>query len=61
MPPAEEGARTARLSAASTAVIGAVLGLERDPDHAFALVPQLPDYLQAAEAMWLFVDGWRAP
>jgi hypothetical protein len=41
-------------------ILRAVLALERDPIGAKALVPRLGEYLAATEAVWAFVDGWRA-
>jgi hypothetical protein len=37
-----------------------VLASETAPATADALVPRLPDYLAAAERLWVFIDEWRA-
>ena len=37
-----------------------ILASETLPDAADALVPRLPEYLAAAERLWVFIDEWRA-
>lgn len=37
-----------------------VLATETAPEAADALVARLPDYLAAAERLWVFIDEWRA-
>ena len=41
-------------------LVRAVLSLETGPERAHALIPRLPEYLAAAERLWLRVDRWRA-
>lgn len=41
-------------------LIGEVLALDHAPARATALVPRLPQYLQACEQLWAFIDRWRA-
>ena len=41
-------------------LIRSVLALDEDPDGAVRLVPRLPEYLEAAERLWSYVDTWRA-
>lgn len=41
-------------------ILRAVLALEPDGVGAKALISRLPDYLGACEAIWAFVDEWRA-
>jgi len=41
-------------------VLRAVLALEHDGAGAKALIPRLSQYLAACEAIWGFVDEWRA-
>ena len=52
--------RGAELAGLPASLVAAVLAAERDPELAIPLIPQLPDYLVAAEQLWAFVDGWRA-
>lgn len=41
-------------------ILRAVLALEPEGAGARALISQLPQYLAACEAIWAFVDEWRA-
>jgi hypothetical protein len=41
-------------------VLRAVLALEPDGLGAKAMIPRLPQYLAACEAIWSYVDEWRA-
>ena len=41
-------------------LIRSVLALDQDADGAVRLVPRLPEYLEAAERLWSYVDTWRA-
>jgi hypothetical protein len=41
-------------------ILRAVLALEADGFGAKALISKLPQYLAACEAIWTFVDEWRA-
>lgn len=41
-------------------ILRAVLALEPDGAGARALISKLPQYLAACEAIWAFVDEWRA-
>jgi hypothetical protein len=43
------------------ALVTAILDLERAPHQSRTLVPRLPEYLAASEALWSFVDAWRRP
>ncbi len=52
--------RGAALAGLPAPLVSAVLAVEHDPELASPLVPQLPAYLDAAERLWAFVDGWRA-
>lgn len=45
---------------AHAGILRAVLALEHESFGAKALVPRLPEYLSACEAIWTFIDGWRA-
>lgn len=49
------GARAAGLD---IALVQAVLELGTRPERARHLVPRLPDYLEASERLWAFVDAW---
>jgi hypothetical protein len=49
----------ARLVGIPSDLIDSILGLDRHPQGARALVPRLPEYLAASERLWIFVDGWR--
>lgn len=40
-------------------LIQAVLALEAAPHQAPALVARLPEYLEACERLWAFIDRWR--
>jgi hypothetical protein len=51
----------ARLAGLPDALVREILALSDSPDRARALVPSLPAYLSASEALWAFVDGWRSP
>jgi hypothetical protein len=50
----------ARLAGLPENLIRDVLALEEAPERAEHLLAQLPQYLQAAEQLWAFVDGWRS-
>jgi hypothetical protein len=41
-------------------VLRAVLALEHNDAGEKAMIPRLPQYLAACEAIWAFVDEWRA-
>jgi hypothetical protein len=52
--------RGAALAGLDASLVSAVLAVEDDADLAAALVQRLPEYLAAAERLWVFVDGWRS-
>ena len=52
-------AAAAQLAAVPADVIRAVLSLETAPAGASALVPRLPEYLEACDRLWAFIDRWR--
>lgn len=41
-------------------LVGAILALQTHPEGRARLVARMPDYLDAAERLWKFVDNWRA-
>lgn len=49
----------ARLAGLSEPLVTSVLALEHAPDRAASLVGEFPAYLQAAQALWTYVDSWR--
>jgi hypothetical protein len=55
--PALTGARAAGLP---EDLIREILALEDAPERRRPLVDRLPDYLDASERLWSFVDNWRA-
>ncbi len=48
-----------RLADVPADLIAAVLALEDAPERGRALVPRLPEYLDACERLWAFIDRWR--
>lgn len=52
--------RGAELAGLPAPFVAAVLAAEQDPELALPLVPRLPEYLDTAERLWAFVDGWGA-
>jgi hypothetical protein len=38
---------------------GAILALEDAPAQAAAFAPRMPEYLEACERLWAFIDRWR--
>ncbi len=57
---ADAGQFAAEVFPAHADIIRAVLALEAGGVGAKGLVPRLPQYLAACEAIWTFVDEWRA-
>jgi signal transduction histidine kinase len=49
-----------RVLGISATLVRLTLDLERHPEHAAALAPRMPEYLEAAEQLWDFVDSWKA-
>jgi hypothetical protein len=43
-----------------TGLVRDILATETAPETAAALVARLPEYLAAAERLWVFIDEWRA-
>ena len=48
----------ARLAGLPEDLVRDVLALEAAPEQAFRLVVRLPEYLAAAERLWIFLDRW---
>jgi hypothetical protein len=48
-----------RLAGVPSDLIAAVLALDEAPERGRALVPRLPEYLDACERLWAFIDRWR--
>jgi hypothetical protein len=58
-----DAAAVARSRFPNSPVLGDVLALETHTapeDAARSLVARLPEYVTASEAIWAFIDGWRA-
>jgi hypothetical protein len=51
----------AQLAGLPDKLVQDVLALEERPDHARAVVRDLPAYLALSERLWAFVDNWRVP
>lgn len=49
-----------RVPQLSEPLVTAVLALTQAPHSARALVSRLPDYLDASERLWAFIDRWRS-
>jgi hypothetical protein len=61
--PADDAALAAfaqRTAGMPESLVAAVLRLTHAPHHAEAVVPRLEEYLSASEALWAFIDAWRA-
>ena len=57
-----ESARTgARLAGLPESLVHDVLALEDAPEASRELVRRLPEYLDASERLWAFVDDWQPP
>jgi hypothetical protein len=57
---ADAAAFAAEAFPAHADVLRAVLALEPDGLGAKAMIPRMPQYLAACEAIWSYVDEWRA-